>query len=367
MLLHEGPNPVAFGNVPVFSSITRNISFSASGGVPHTDQVVWNWSITGPNAADFSPTTNTGTTTQSEPDSIPLTFTPSAPGARSATMTITGDMINGPIVVPLSGTGAPGGSLTLTPQTTNDFGPVQDGTPSTPLNVLAENNSGTDIIVTAIAFNGDFSAGPGQPTLPFTLLASGISPPVPIPVIFTPSVTGFHITAKAVEVTSNATNNPTDQAMQGTGYIITPVFSLPLQPQAVLMAFVNAAGAVQILRMDSTDLDCEEQGFFKRIYDWGSPLFEKYLGRVILRYEDEFVAGFGLAVLARIPRAPNAVITNVTGGGLNDGLIHNAFGDLQVSGDLIEVEVNRAGSSGPIAITEIFHEVDKRGEVVEAT
>src|SRR5258706_5159191 len=186
MLLHVGPSQVAFGNVPVSSTATINMGFSSSGGVSHVDSVVWNWSITGPNAADFTPGSNTGTTTQGEPDSIPLHFTPSAPGARSATMTITSDAINTPIVIALSGTGAAGGSLTLTPQTTNDFGPQKDGTTSGVLNVLLQNNSGTDVIVTAIAFNGDFAAGGALPGLPFTQHAGTVDPGVIIPVVFTP-------------------------------------------------------------------------------------------------------------------------------------------------------------------------------------
>jgi hypothetical protein len=363
--MQGGPFSLNYGNVPVFSSAQLTSTFTCVDD-PFDEGISWTITITGPNAADFTVVADDGGASVGSPGIVTIQFTPSAAGARTATVTYDHTGTNTPRTGTLSGTGAAGGFLTLIPQTVNDFGSVKDGTPSTPLNVLAINNSGTNVIVTAIAFNGDFTAGPGQPGLPFTLLANNASGSTVIPVIFTPSVTGFKVTTNAVEVTSNATNNPTDQAMQGTGVIINSVFSISLAVQAVLMAFV-LNGVIVIKEMNVNDLDCEESASFKRIYDWGSPLMEKYLGRVVLRYEDASVVPFDFTVTGRAPRSPSPVSVSVINqGGANDNLIHNVFADLQISDDLIEVQVSRAADDGPLVITEIFHEVEQRGEVIEA-
>jgi hypothetical protein len=320
---------------------------------------------------------------------------------------------------------------------------VKDGTTSSVLNVLAENNSGTNVIVTAIAFSaavgaigssaidvggtgyavndvftistgganamgtvtgvsgsgvvlsytltvpgsgysigtgvattggsgtgltisisvvnsGEFAAGPGQPALPFTLLANGASSPVVIPVQFQPVISGFLQDAQAVQVTSNATNSVTYQQMQGTGVIIFPAYIVPLIPQAVLFAFGNT-----ILRMNSLDLNCEEPASFTRIYDWSLPLQDKYLGRVAARYEDNSATTFALTCTVNLTRSPFVVTDTVTGqGGLNDGLIHNMFFDIQQSDDLMQVVMSRLANSGPLVITEIFHEIDPRGDFI---
>lgn len=366
MPLHLGinPNPIAFGTVAVFSPAVINVNAHVTGGVPHVDEVVWDWDITGPDAADFSPTHFTQTTVQSEDTSDPLTFTPSSAGAKTATLTITStDAINTPIVIALTGTGGAGGFLTLTPETTNDFGMVKDGTTSGVLNVLLQNNSGTDVIVTAIAFNGDFAAGGALPGLPFTQHANAADPAVVIPIQFTPTFTGFRVTANAVEVTSNATNNPTDQAMEGTGTIITPAFVIADTPRRLLLGYVDNL-APTILEADPTNLDTEELAFIKGVYDYDLPLYEKYLNRHIIRAED--LGTFAYAVTMITNR--QTITKSLTGqGGLADESVANYFADLGLSADLITVDISRAADDGPMSITQIFHEVERRGEQVERT
>jgi hypothetical protein len=358
-----------FGNVTVGGSAQLTHSYF-DGTDPGCIGISWSHALSGPDAGQFSVVSDdgfslaTGGRCGGAAGKIVVKFSPTSGGNKTATLTLTGTMTNTPFVISLTGTGGVGGTLTLQPQTTNDFGVVKDGTASSPLNVQAINNSGSDVIVSAIAFNGDFSAGPGQPGLPFTLHANNADGAVNIPVIFTPTFTGFRITANAVSVTSSATNSPTSQSMQGTGAVIFPAFTVSGPNQVVLMAFVGAMGAISVLQVNANDLNCEEPGSFTRVYDWGMPLFEKYLGRAILRYEDNSAATFGCTVTATpVGRVSAAGLPG--GGGANDGLIHEVFADLQVSGDLIQVAVSRIASQGPMEITEIFHEVDKRGEVVE--
>jgi hypothetical protein len=355
---------LAFGTIPVAGSSTLGIDFAVSGGINHIDEVTWTWTITGPNAADFTPNPHSDTTVQAEPMTENLTFSPTTPGAKTATLTITStDAFNTPIVINLTGTAAAGGFLTLSPQTTNDFGMVKDGTDSSVLNVLVQNNSDTDVIVTAIAFNGDFSAGGALPGLPFTQHANHVDAAKVIPIKFHPTSTGFKITANAVEVTSNATNNPTDQAMQGTGVIIFPAFTIADTPHRLLLGYVDAVTPT-ILEADPVDLDTEESGFIKAVYDYDLPLYEKYLNRHVLRAED--LGTFAYAVTMTTPR--QTLTDNLSGqGGLADESIADYYADLGLSADLITVTVSRAADDGPLSITQVFHEVERRGETVERT
>jgi hypothetical protein len=117
--------------------------------------------------------------------------------------------------------------------------------------------------------------------------------------------------------------------------------------------------------MDSTDLDCEELAFFSRIYDWAIPYQEKYLGRVLFRYEDESTTPFDLVCSVNLTRLPTVVISTITNaGGTNDGLIHNEFFDIQASDDLLQIVFSRQPDDGPLVITEMFHEIDPRGEFI---
>lgn len=452
------PGSYDFGTVAVSSTSTVTMIPAARPGVAGTGPItVASVTITGDiefsitSALSPNPIIPPGTPPPPFDDStLGITFAPTGVGLKTATLTIVSDSADSPVVITLTGTGGNTGFLTLVPQTVNDFGPVLDGTISPVLNVLAENNSGADVTVTAIDFSattgpiiaasvnaggsgyvngdtgtidgdsgdaqyvvtgvdgsggvlsfdilnpgtnynattgftttpitgigtgfvidissvrtGEFAAGPGQPTLPFTLLANGASPPVAIPVVFEPTVTGYVLDPNAVVVTSTATNTPAAQPMAGTGVLFFPAYIMPAVPLRVLFAFV-LMGAVVILEADPDDLDCEESASFTRIYDWGAPLMEKYFGRAIIRYEDESTVPFDLTATCIAPRLPSPVVTSIINeGGNNDDLIRNLFFDFEISDDLVQVTFSRAADDGPVQITEMFHEVDVRGEVIE--
>lgn len=354
------PQSFSYGNVGIGS--TADNIFIASDNTVFGSH--WTHALSGPDAAAFFVFLDNGAANSGHDGSIGVRFSPTGAATYNAVLTLTGDMLNSPFVINLSGVGTAAGYLTLTPQTTNNFGNVKDGTTSGPLNILLQNNSGTDVIVSAIAFNGDFAAGGALPGLPFTQHANHADSAVIIPVQFTPSFMGYRLTANALVVTSSASNSPTNQAMQGTGVIITPAYTVPVTPLAVLMAFA-LNGVVTVLRMNADDLNCEEAGSFKRIYDWGIPLMEKYLGRVIARYQDESVIKFNVSCTANLTRTPTSVVSTLTNqGGANDGLIHDLFFDIQQSDDLIQIVIARNLSDGPLVITEMFHEIDPRGEFI---
>ena len=86
---------------------------------------------------------------------IQVTFTPAATGSRTGQMTISANVNGGQLTVDLSGTGTPSGAVSLTPANV-DFGQVEVGTTSAPLQVEAGNSSGTAAPITGVTITSPF-------------------------------------------------------------------------------------------------------------------------------------------------------------------------------------------------------------------
>ena len=113
----SGNNFTATGSAPVISLNPASLTFSSQGvGIPSTPQTITMTNtgnaqlttiahtITGTNAADYSKTSTCGTVLDAGLNcTISITFTPSAAGSRSATLTITSNIASVP--APLTGTG----------------------------------------------------------------------------------------------------------------------------------------------------------------------------------------------------------------------------------------------------------------------
>jgi hypothetical protein len=112
--------------------------------------------ITGPNAADFSqtntclanPSLSIGATC-----AISVTFRPSAPGIRKASIVITDTAIGSPHIVNLTGNTS---SVTLSAASLS-FGSVQVGLQSSPQTVTVTNNSNNPLLISNVVASGDFS------------------------------------------------------------------------------------------------------------------------------------------------------------------------------------------------------------------
>jgi len=87
--------------------------------------------------------------------SIQVSFSPTATGARTGTLTIQGNLGGGSITVGLSGTGAPPGVVKLSPPSI-DFGTVESGSTSVPLSVTAENAGGSPVAIQSVTVSGPF-------------------------------------------------------------------------------------------------------------------------------------------------------------------------------------------------------------------
>jgi hypothetical protein len=103
------PTSLTFGSVTVGSSSKLTLSLANTGTAPVSRIAL---SITG----DYVITTPCSTTTLASGAScaISVTFTPTAIGARTGTLSITSSDPNSPLTVPLTGTGIPAGTFALT-------------------------------------------------------------------------------------------------------------------------------------------------------------------------------------------------------------------------------------------------------------
>jgi len=86
---------------------------------------------------------------------IQVSFAPAAIGARSATMTIFGNVPGGQATVTLSGTGVPGGQIVLTPLSLR-FPTAEVNATSAAQNITISNTGGAQVSIGAPAVSGDF-------------------------------------------------------------------------------------------------------------------------------------------------------------------------------------------------------------------
>jgi len=148
---------------------------------------------------------------------IVIRFTPSAPGTRTATITITDAAPGSPRVITVSGTGITSAvpEVSLTPASLT-FATQAEGTTSAPQNINLTNNGQGPLTITGIAVtganSGDFAQTNNCPISPSTLPA-GFS--CNIAVTFSPTAIGTR--TASVTVTDNATGSPHSASLTGTG------------------------------------------------------------------------------------------------------------------------------------------------------
>jgi len=148
--LQANPDALDFGSLSLGASADLTLTLSNSGNAPITQLAL---AITG----DYTIVTPCAVTILNAGGScsITLAFTPTTTGIRTGTLTITSSDVNSPMKLPLTGTGVPIGSFTLTANgKPASSATVKSGDPASyPLTLTPQNNfSGTVILnCTAIA------------------------------------------------------------------------------------------------------------------------------------------------------------------------------------------------------------------------
>ncbi|HLW99291.1 MAG TPA: choice-of-anchor D domain-containing protein [Candidatus Acidoferrales bacterium] len=224
------PAPVQFGNQAqgtTSAAMTLTLSNSAASSV--TLAAGTPVTITGANAGDFAIVGGTTTCTagfvlvaNTGSCVINVTFTPTATGARTATINVADNAAGSPQSDTLNGTGIVA-NVTMAPSPV-PFGNQQQGTTSAATTITVSNTgtapatlgAGTPVTITG-ANAGDFAIVGGTTTCVagFVLVANTGS--CVINVTFTPSATGAR-TAQ-VNVADNAPGTPQTDTLNGTGIL----------------------------------------------------------------------------------------------------------------------------------------------------
>jgi sugar lactone lactonase YvrE len=200
--------------------------------------------ITGANGGDFSlaPAGTCGASLAVSANcTINVTFTPTANGTRTASISIADSASGSPQTVALTGTG---GSPTASFNTTTlTFSNQVVSTPSAAQSVTLTNNGAVPLSITGIAVSGtnsgDFTLAPASTC--GASVAAGAN--CTISVTFTPGAVGAR--TAAVNVTDNAAASPQAITLNGTGVSATPTVSLSSSTLTFADQFVGTASAVQ--------------------------------------------------------------------------------------------------------------------------
>lgn len=352
------PSPIPFGIVTNGQSSTITISLTAQG-----DTAV-NVTAIGFGDGAYSVVTAlpvaiaARATTQ-----VQIKFSPVDNNPHNTNMTVTCDANNAPVVVPVTGSGIATATLSVSPPA-HDYGNQKTTVASAEFLFTVTNTGGADIQITALNYTAPFSAGPTQPGLPLTL-HSGQN--TTVGVIFTPSVAGFVSTSNALSIVNNSPTTPVNVQCSGTGFLITPAFSIVgITTQTLFGMFLT--GIANVFQVNPANLSCEEAGFWKRQMDFGQKLIESHLIRLGLRHDDLGQATLTYQAKSKRNKAAPVTATMNLGTVSADGLVTTIFADPNpTSAEVIELQFSFAANAGPISVVAIVPELEVGGDYVEGT
>ena len=207
--------------------------------------------LTGANFGDFSISNNTcpASLAANASCSVSITFSPTAAGSRTASVTFTDNATGSPQSVGLSGTGqVPSFTLNFSPSSLT-FALQNTGSTSTAQSVTVTNNGNSPVTFSSIALtganSGDFAISNNSCPVGAGSLAATSS--CSVSVTFSPSANGSRIAA--ITFTDNASGSPQSVGLTGTGQV--PTYTLNLNPGSLTFALQNtgttsAAQAVTI-------------------------------------------------------------------------------------------------------------------------
>ena len=195
-----------------FSSAVGTTSAAQSVTVTDSGTAALTFSSFTPSSSVFSQTNNCGTgIVAGGTCTINVTFTPTASGTVSGTLSITDNASGSPQTVTLTGTGVVA-TVSVSPSSLT-FSSQTQGTPSASQPVTLTNNGNAALAITSVAVTGDFS----QTNNCGTNVSAGGS--CTINVTFTPTAAGTRI--GTLTITDNASGSPQTVSLTGTGAAAT--------------------------------------------------------------------------------------------------------------------------------------------------
>ena len=207
-----GTAPAASLNPTSLTFASQNVgSTSAAQTITLTNSGTAALAIAGIGASgDYAQTNTCGASVAAGGNcSISVTFTPTAAGSRTGTVTVTDNATGSPQTASLTGTGvAVGPSAALSP-TSLTFAAQTVATTSAAQAITLSNGGTAALAIASIAASGDYA----QTNNCGTSLATGAN--CSISVTFTPTAVGTR--TGTVTVTDNATGSPQTASLTGTG------------------------------------------------------------------------------------------------------------------------------------------------------
>ena len=168
--------------------------------------------VTGNNAGDFAQTNTCGSSVAVGANcTISVTFTPSASGTRTASLSITDNASDSPQTVSLTGTG--NGPVASLSATSLSFGNQPYDATSTAETLTLSNPGNVALSITSIALTGTNASDFTQTTTCGSTVAAGAN--CAIAVIFTPSALGTR--TATLSIADNASGSPQTVLLSGTG------------------------------------------------------------------------------------------------------------------------------------------------------
>jgi hypothetical protein len=208
------PTSLSYGNQNTgTTSAAKSVTVTNTGAAAlHISAVA----LTGANASDFTITADTcsgATVAVNATCGVSVTFTPSATGARSATLALTDDAGGSPQMVALSGTGAAPG-VSFSP-TSLSFGNQGTGTTSAAQTVTVTNSGTAALHITAVGFGGSAAGDYAKTTDTCSGQTIAVNATCAVSVTFTPTATGSR--SASLTFTDDAPANPQTVALSGMG------------------------------------------------------------------------------------------------------------------------------------------------------
>ncbi len=243
--LSLSPTAIGFGNqttgivsAPQIATLTNNlpiaINFSSI-------------AVTGTNSGDFMQSNGCGTSLVSGAScTVSVTFTPTAVGNRSASVTITDDASGSPQTITLRGTGiAPVPAVSLSSLVLT-FGNQLVGTTSASQQVTLNNTGYAPLAITSIAVTGTSASDFNQSNTCGSSVAAETS--CTINVTFDPTATGTR--TAFVTITDNAADSPETVTLTGTG--VAPAVTFSGTPVTFSSQAVGTSSAAQMLNLTNS-------------------------------------------------------------------------------------------------------------------
>lgn len=273
---------VSFGNQAVSTtSAALEVTLTNSGSAPLSFTGL---TPGGANPGDFTITQNCGSVFPAvlAPGSTctaTASFTPTAAGSRSASLSITSNAASGPNQINFSGTGA-APAVTLSTSTLN-FGNEVVGTPSVVSSALLTNTGNAALAISSIVVSGDYSLTTTSTSCPYLGGNLNAGSSCTLDTVFTPSQTGTR--AGTVTISDNA-SGPQMVNLNGTGLgsgvtvsattiKFTPVLVLGTlsKPKTVTLSnSTTAAIAVTVTITGTNASDFSQTNNCSNVAAWGS-------------------------------------------------------------------------------------------------